>query len=724
MVLSIAAAIVACGGGGGGSADVAASPPPAGGGGGGTPTPGPSPSPSPNPSPSPSPGPTQPSPVGFCTGAPTTPVNAALPPVAAGAANPIMFVTHPPQADAFASRMSPFANHLSANSVDKGTIRGGDLMIRYPDGVVRNLTTEAGLSSIAVREPTVHWNGDKAVFSMVFGSGAWQMYEVSGLAKGQTASICKLRGQPGYNNVSPIYTADDQVIFSSDTPRAAHLYPMLDEYETTVTVSGFFKLDPAAGSYRKLNATPSGAFTPTVDSFGRVIFTRWDHLVQDQQSEDNGGNYQAFNLASEAAGAAKQARSEVFPEKRFANTNSPYGTVSLHQFNLFQPWQMNQDGTAELTLNHIGRHELRASDLRATFLNDSALSSFPNLVFSKNQFSIGNDSGFFGIKEDPRSPGSYYSVYAAEFASFTAGPIIQFNAAPGVNTEQIVLTQVTGSGGRFRNVLPLTTGAMLAAYSANGQINQNAGFRITVLNRDAAGIVTVGSPITSGIVKNGVTMWELEPSEVVARARPGGKINDGLDTAAKQILAEEGVAEADLTAWLRTNNLALIVTNNQTKRDRADTQQPQNLEVPGGAKTTANNGKMYPISHFQIIEGQQVRGYDAFNGSVPGRRVIGQFAAQNKNPANPGGPAGSVKIAADGSTAAFVQANRALAWQTTDAGGVPIVRERVWVTFQPGEARTCAGCHGSNTKTQDGLDSPINKPEALRELLRYWKVNK
>jgi mono/diheme cytochrome c family protein len=91
------------------------------------------------------------------------------------------------------------------------------------------------------------------------------------------------------------------------------------------------------------------------------------------------------------------------------------------------------------------------------------------------------------------------------------------------------------------------------------------------------------------------------------------------------------------------------------------------------------------------------------------------------NPANPQGPAGSVKIAADGSSAAFVPARRALTWQTTDAKGNAVVRERNWVTFQPGEMRICAACHGVNTATQAGVGNPINKPEALRALLAYWK---
>jgi hydrazine synthase alpha subunit-like protein len=166
------------------------------------------------------------------------------------------------------------------------------------------------------------------------------------------------------------------------------------------------------------------------------------------------------------------------------------------------------------------------------------------------------------------------------------------------------------------------------------------------------------------------------------------------------------------------------VTRNQTSRDRDDKQQPFNLRVPGGAKTLGDAGKVYDIAHYQILQGNQVRGYD--NDSIyqeSGRRVIAQPMSGTHNPANAGGPAGSVKIAADGSTATFVPANRALSWQTTDASGNPVVRERVWVTMQPGEIRTCAGCHGENSKNQAGLGEPLNKPEALRQLLRYWKQN-
>jgi hypothetical protein len=73
--------------------------------------------------------------------------------------------------------------------------------------------------------------------------------------------------------------------------------------------------------------------------------------------------------------------------------------------------------------------------------------------------------------------------------------------------------------------------------------------------------------------------------------------------------------------------------------------------------------------------------------------------------------------------AAFVPARRALTWQLTDPNGSPVVRERFWLTFQPGEIRTCTSCHGLNTRDQAGHAVPTNPPEALRRLLKAWKLN-
>jgi hypothetical protein len=79
-------------------------------------------------------------------------------------------------------------------------------------------------------------------------------------------------------------------------------------------------------------------------------------------------------------------------------------------------------------------------------------------------------------------------------------------------------------------------------------------------------------------------------------------------------------------------------------------------------------------------------------------------------------------VGADGSVAAFVPARRALSWQLTSPDGTPVVRERYWITMQPGEIRECTSCHGINTRDQANQLAPANQPEALRQLLTYWKA--
>ena len=91
-----------------------------------------------------------------------------LPPANVPLPGTILFVTQVPTMNDFASRASTFGNHLA--SMDS-VVRGGDLMIRYPEGTLRNLTREAGFgmdgmqlaNAIAVREPTVHWSGTSRI---------------------------------------------------------------------------------------------------------------------------------------------------------------------------------------------------------------------------------------------------------------------------------------------------------------------------------------------------------------------------------------------------------------------------------------------------------------------------------------------------------------------------------------------------------------------------------
>ncbi len=682
----------------------------------------------------------------------------------------IVFVTQPPHPPDFATVNSTFANHrASLDSIP----RGGDLYIRYSDGSVKNITRTAnfgmdgfqGANAIAVRDPAVHWSGTKILFSMVIGaptqqyqvaSYRWQLYEVTGIGRNETPVITKLAKQPSeYNNVMGIYGTDDRIIFSSDRPRdgLTHTYPQRDEYESTATNTGLWSLDTTSGDLFQLDHSPSGDFHPIIDSFGRVLFTRWDHMQRDQQNRCSNQSFGAFNFSSEASGAtALDDDAEVFPEPR-AVCETQEENLDHHSFNLFLPWQIREDGKDMETLNHLGRHEL-VGYLGKSVNNDGNIEEFYGQYSRVNQNSINN---FFQIAEDPAAAGTYFGINAPEFGTHASGQIIKLSAPPSRSPEQISIVYVTHPDtdgtddtpsadhiGLSRDPLALTDGALVAAHSTSTQQDSNIGssaapqskysYRLrsyqtsgqyfvpgTFLTSEIKETISYWSP-DQMVTYNNVTMWELQPKEIRARSRPTAAALS-LGTPEKSIFDDLQINVEEFTAYLRENNLAVIVGRNVTTRDVLDRQQPFNLRVAGtNTKTVKNDGTLYDISHFQMFQGDLIRGYGGVNTASEGRRVIAQMLhSVDANPANPGGPAGSVKIASDGSIAAFVPARRALTYQTTNDAGKGVVRERFWLTFQPGEIRVCGSCHGVNAQDQAGHGQPENSPLALRTLLEHWK---
>ena len=683
----------------------------------------------------------------------------------AGLPEPVLFVLQYPVPNDFATIGSVFANH-------RGGIgpagRGGDLMICYPNGVLRNLTREAGYGmvgmqgaqSISVRDPHVHWSGQKAVFAMVIGAATqqyqvrtdyYQLYEVTGLGLGQAVAITKVAAQPvDYNNVEPAYLPDDSLVFSSDRPRNGqrHLYPQHDEYESAPTPTGLWKLEPASGRLTLLQHSPSGSFQPFVDSYGRIVFSRWDHLMRDQQGDNPTSNpHGAFNYASEAADAPRlNDRSEVFPEPRL-----PTGIFHGTRINHFMPWMIRPDGTGEESLNHVGRHELHGY-FEASFNNDPVLNHF------------GAPSGrsavlnLLQIVEDPTTPGRYYSIDAPEFGAHAAGQLVAYNAQPNLQARDIRVTYLSPRSGagypnpvpagfaRYRNPTAFSNGTLLAAHTATASYAGNLGsvaapvpayqFRLRRLVTGAGGTVTPGAPLTQGIsrsisfwspdvlVNYTGPMWELWPQAVRARTRPAMVAEPALEAPEQASFARAGADIASLKAFMKSWNLGLVVVRNATTRDAPDKQQPFNLRVPGGVQTVTGAGQVYDIAHFQVVQGDQVRGYGGTSTPQAGRRVLSRWlndlAALRFNKPHPTGPAGSVPIAADGSIAVFVPAQRALSWQVNAPNGDPVVRERYWLNLQPGEIRACDGCHGATPSNQNGQGLATNTPLALRELLTWF----
>ncbi len=438
--------------------------------------------------------------------------------------------------------------------------RGGALWIRYPDGSKRNLTAAAGFggsvdangnatgfqaaSSIAVHRPYMHWSGTKAIFGMVVGAPTsaadttvfhWQLYEITNFGQAQTPVITQVVGQPSnYNNFEACYDTQDRIIFVSDAPRAmqSQLYPQLDEYMNVPTNTGLWRLDRANGNeLKQIIHTPSGAFTPFIDSAGRVLFVQWDHLSRDVSAVYDrvpfqysatltGPNYTNnptdprietaswaapfangdVTFASEAANAtftlgtnANYAQFNNYPEPRnfdktslFAPGTLPDGVTPIingNAINQFFPWECREDGSSHEIINHVGRHEFGGSNLRKNRNDD------PNIV--DPTFTQTTALDFVHVIESPTSPGTYFAVNPPELGTHMAGPIVRFNGGIAVNPSSMQVTQVspnvfvpnTPAGQTplstavniYRNPLPLSDGNLMAVHAVVTQYDNNNG---------------------------------------------------------------------------------------------------------------------------------------------------------------------------------------------------------------------------------------------------------
>lgn len=691
---------------------------------------------------------------------------------ATASANPILFVTAMP-VGGFASNTATFA--MQKTDMQSGG-RGGDLYIRYPDGTLRNLTAEAGYGStgangfqdhnaIAVRNPDVYWDGTKAIFSMVIGAPDrqyqqgtwyWQLYEVTGLQQGGHAVITKVAGQPAdFNNIMPTYGSNGSIIFVSDMPHGGpshrYAYPQLDEYESTPTPTGLWKLQ--GGVVTQLTDAPSGDFHPRVDWYGRIVFTEWDHVQRDQQCDTAAAAsaHGCFDYASEADGApTTTSLTEVFPELRIGADQSH---INNHTFNLFQPWAVNQDGTTLEMVDHVGRHELQGYFNRS-FTDDPNIRDYtapntPTRLENCHQ-----------LQPEATDIGKYLCVDAPEFETRASGSIVELALPLGAHADQqppprFITSKANNHQynppsvppadytGHYRDPIKLLDGTIVAAWTYQSDSYKLGDRANPTPNYDFRLISLTGTPpnmskgafLTPGISKsisyfdpdvrvtyNG-PLWELQPVEVVARPEPP-TTTTALEPPELAAFSEAGVDPAALKAWMVSKNLALFVSRNVTSRDDADRQQPFNLRVPGGTQSIGASGKIYDISTMQFFEGDAVRGY---NGRA-GRRKLARFmtdpaASAANTPLTPAGaPPGSVTIYPDGSVAAFVPAQKAITWATVAPDLSDVVRERYWLTGQPGEIRACDSCHGTNTLNQAGQPPPQNTPQALVALAQYWKA--
>ena len=765
-----------------------------------------------------------------------------------------------------------FATVTAAYGSHRGTTeaapRGGSLHILYDDGSSVDIldaalkaacdigapecdprgareVNEDGLlvHGVAVRTPVIHWDGDRVLFAMSVGAVQhenrwrthefkWRLFEIEGLAHGATPLIREIPHQPDdVNNLDPAYgSIEGEIIFTSDLPvtRDMRHYPPLDEYESTPTVSGLWKLNEFTGALQLLEHSPSGAFEPFVDRNGHVVYTRWDHLQADQQANDAlrhvadgaiANRFQPYTYENEnqfgpdfyetvERRIVSALDAPQIDEVRAFDLGEPYGPEP-HRFNpayvdptlhgegvvfgthngaslttraprdasgrafrpflmaTFTPWQINQDGREHKSLRHIGRHEL-LEYLNGTFVADSSLDEMSNerTVWP------------FHLSEDPQQRGRYLGNTSLDARRHAAGAIFTLTdalspvtAGEHENAEALALDWLTDPEGDtlFRDPVLLTDGTLFASVDrvplsekTSNMMFDAFDFQLFRLNRAptdpyyAAEATPVAGPFTAAFsyYEGGGSgrlrafdgaLWVLGAVEIAVRSRPPMPAPQS-STDVETVLAGEGVTQAALSTFLADNGLAAVIVRNATRRDDIDRQQPYNLYVDhptagDGAESIVDAsctegilGCLYGVRYLQIFENKLLRGYERRAKIVDGvfsdngrrglvRPMDHPLALDWSAQSGAGEPPAAALVAPDGSVAVLAPAGRAISWNLADANGDAIVRERVWVTLQPGEVRVCNGCHGANTLDQTGADSVSSDLLALKILIENLKSN-
>src|SRR5678816_4561966 len=111
------------------------------------------------------------------------------------------------------------------------------------------------------------------------------------------------------------------------------------------------------------------------------------------------------------------------------------------------------------------------------------------------------------------------------------------------------------------------------------------------------------------------------------RARPA-RLQPQVASPERAAFTTAGVNMNDFQNYLRTHELALIVSRDITTRDHADHQQPFNLRVSGtNHQTIGASGKIYDVAWLQLFQADQLRGlnYGSTGNPGNGRRVIAQY---------------------------------------------------------------------------------------------------
>ena len=605
-------------------------------------------------------------------------------------------------------------------------------------------------------------------------------------ARAQTADHhARSPNQPAnFNNVTPIYATDGRILFTSDRPRERRARTSTRSSTSTSRrrrrrASG--ASTPATGDLTLLEHSPSRRLLARRSTaFGRVIFTRWDHLQRDQQADadpvDAPPTYGAFTYASEAANAAttpsaRRRRGVPRAARRHAPTCWPRTSRA-------QRSTTSSRGRSTRTAPRTRRSTTSAAtSSRSYFERQLQRRRQSRRVRLRPQRPVRTHNPTRAPQHapDPREPvgprRATTAIDAPEFDTHAAGQVLGIAGAPTPqrrrdrrhlgdpprhrqlrrHAERRPATPASTAtrcrsprrdadrrargraaaptpprDARRRRTSARRTHARLALRLPHARARQPTG-GTGRLRQHGATLDARRSPRRSG---SGIPttwsptptapLWELDPVEVRPRPAPPATGAAAARAGAGGVRRSRRRPRRVPRSYLEERDLALIVSRDVTTRDHADRQQPFNLRVPGGRADGRRPGGTDLRRRRTCSSSRATR--CAASAARLDPRPAGACSRSRMHDPRPTtrrrrGPPGSVTLALDGSMAALVPAA-----PRADLAAHRRLRRRRWCASATGSpsspARSASAPRATASATdQAGAPQPTNPPPPAPQAL-------
>jgi hypothetical protein len=537
---------------------------------------------------------------------------------------------------------------------------GADLYMRDRASISApevNLTADITQGLGDIRDLDVNYDGSKVIFSMRarFIEGAdeedqptWNIWEYD-VAEGTLRRVIPsdIVAEEGHD-IMPHYLPDGRIVFSSTRQQASRAI-LLDENKPQFAAQDEDDNEPAfvlhvmdadGTNIRQISFNQSHDLDPAVLQDGRIVFSRWEHHIDDNQ-------FDLYTIRPD--GTDLQLLYGANSHQTGSPNPPPATTLSTIQFMMPRPMQ---DGRT-LSLVRPFRGTGEAGDL---ILIDTAT------YVDNTRAAAAADIGMTGPAQTRALPTDVRTI-------------------PGPSP-----------GGRYRAAMPLFdgTGRLLVSWSQCRLMENNRIVPCTAerLRNPQA----VEAPPLYGIYVYDVRDNTQRPIVVPQEGFMYTEVVSGSQRQLPTVIPDR-VAGVDFPTELLTESVGILNIRSVYDIDGVDT-------APGGIAAVSDPANPAyanrPARFLRVEKAVSIPDNNTYNFSATAfgpNRSLGMREILGYAPIEP-----------DGSVKVKVPANVAFSISVLDAngrrlGGVLGGRHTNWLQLQPGEQVTCNGCHNGNPTT-------------------------